>query len=91
MMDVSIGQVLEAPEEKGYLDNAVVMFTSDHEDYRGDYRYSQKWTNNDIITRMPLVPWAHRRIPDGQIQDAPCPQMDLGPAILELAVSRCRI
>jgi len=84
MIDEKIGQVLKALEARGYLENAVVIFTSDHGDCLGDHGHSQKWTMYDIITRMPLIVWAPQRLPGRSIQDALCQQMDIGPAILEL-------
>ena len=85
MIDEKIGQILGALESKGYLDNAVVIFTSDHGDCLGDHGHSQKWTMYDIITRVPFVVWAPGRFPGGRVDDALCQQMDIGPAILELA------
>ncbi len=85
MIDHAIGQILQALERNGYLDNAVVIFTSDHGDCLGDHGHSQKWTMYDIITRMPLIVWAPGRIPGGRQLDGLCQQMDIGPTILELA------
>ena len=40
MIDEKIGQILEALETKGYLDNAIVVFTSDHGDCLSDHGHS---------------------------------------------------
>ena len=85
MIDEKVGQILAALEEKGYLDNAVVFFTSDHGDCLTDHGHSQKWTMYDLITRIPLIAWSPNRFPAGRAVDALCQQMDLGPTILELA------
>jgi arylsulfatase A-like enzyme len=85
MIDEKIGELLDALEEKGYLENAVVIFTSDHGDCLSDHGHSQKWTMYDIITRMPLIVWAPGRFGARRTIDALCQQMDIGPAILELA------
>jgi arylsulfatase A-like enzyme len=85
MIDEKIGQILEALEARGYLDDAVVIFTSDHGDALSDHGHSQKWTMYDIITRMPLVVWSPRRFAGGRQLSPLCQQMDVGPAILELA------
>jgi arylsulfatase len=85
MIDKKIGEILEALEDKGYLENAVVIFTSDHGDCLTDHGHSQKWTMYDIIMRMPLVVWSPGRIEGGRTVDGLCQQMDIGPAILELA------
>ena len=61
MIDEKIGQILQALEEQGYLENAVVIFTSDHGDCLGDHGHIEKWTMYDIITRMPCIVWAPGR------------------------------
>ncbi|MFT5496470.1 MAG: arylsulfatase [Kiritimatiellia bacterium] len=85
MIDEKIGEILEALEAKGYLENAVVFFTSDHGDCLTDHGHSQKWTMYDIITRMPVIAWAPGRFEANKRIDGLCSQMDLGPTILELA------
>ncbi|MCD6519910.1 MAG: sulfatase-like hydrolase/transferase [Anaerolineae bacterium] len=85
MIDEKIGQILRALEEKGYLENAVVIFTSDHGDCLGDHGHIQKWTMYDIITRTPLIVWSPGRFPEGKRVDALVQQFDIAPVILELA------
>ena len=85
MIDEKVGQILQALDQQGYLDNAVVIFTSDHGDALGDHGHSQKWTMYDVITRMPLIVWSPTRFPGGRRLDDLCSLMDIGPAILELA------
>ena len=85
MIDQKVGQILTALDHKGYLDNAVVIFTSDHGDALCDHGHSQKWTMYDIITKMPLIVWAPGRFAGGRQLDGLCQLMDIGPAILELA------
>jgi len=84
MIDEKVGQILEALERNGYLDNSIIIFTSDHGDCLTDHGHSQKWTMYDLITRIPLTVWAPGRFPARTV-DALCQQMDLGPTILELA------
>jgi arylsulfatase A-like enzyme len=84
MIDEKIGEIMEALEEKGYLDNSVIVFTSDHGDCLGDHGHSQKWTMYDIITRMPLIVWSPDRFKKRK-QEQLCQQMDIAPALLELA------
>jgi arylsulfatase len=86
MIDEKIGEILQTLETRGYLDNAVVMFTSDHGDCLGDYGHSQKWTMYDIITRMPTIVWSTGdQVQGGRKVDGLCQNMDLGPTVLELA------
>lgn len=85
MIDEKIGQILEALERKGYLENAVVIFTSDHGDCLGDHGHSQKWTMYEQIVRVPTIVWSPGRFPGGRMIEELWQVMDLGPAILELA------
>ena len=85
MIDEQVGRVLETLDARGYLDNAVVIFTSDHGDCLGDHGHSQKWTMYDIITRVPAVVWAPGRLAGDRTIDGLCQMMDLGPTILDLA------
>jgi arylsulfatase len=85
MIDEKVGQILRALETRGYLENAVVIFTSDHGDALSDHGHSQKWTMYDVVTRVPLVVWSPGRFLPGRSIDAFCQQMDVGAAILELA------
>ncbi len=85
MIDEKVGEIINALEQNGYLENSIVIFTSDHGDCLTDHGHSQKWTMYDLITRVPLTIWAPGRFGDGRQVDALCQQMDLGPTILELA------
>ena len=89
MIDEKVGQIIEALDNNGYLENGIVIFTSDHGDCLTDHGHSQKWTMYDLITRMPLLVWSKpgsmQVLPKGKKIDALCQQMDLGPTILELA------
>ena len=85
MIDKQVGQIMEALEEQGYLDNSIVIFTSDHGDCLGDHGQIQKWTMYDIITRVPAIVWAPGRFPAGERIGAQCQWMDIGRTVLELA------
>ena len=86
MIDGKIGEILSALEEKDYLKNSIVVFTSDHGDCMTDHGHSQKWTMYDAVTKVPMIVWA----PDGrfgghrEINDL-VHQMDIGPTLMDLA------
>ena len=85
MIDTQVGQIMQALEDEGYLKNAVVVFTSDHGDCLTDHGHSQKWTMYDTITHMPLIVWSPQRFTGDRRVEGLCQQMDIGPALLELA------
>ena len=84
MIDEKVGQIVEALQQNDYLDNSIIIFTSDHGDCLTDHGHSQKWTMYDLITKIPLVVWAPGRFSSHTV-DVLCQQMDLGPMILEWA------
>jgi arylsulfatase A-like enzyme len=85
LIDAQVGALLGALEEGGYLEDAVVVFTSDHGDCLGDHGQIQKWTMHDCITRVPFIVWSPNRFGGGRVEDGLWQQMDLAPALLELA------
>ena len=85
MIDEQVGKIVAALEERGYLENSVIIFTSDHGDCLTDHGHSQKWTMYEQITRVPTLFWNPSRIAGGSKVDGLCQLMDIGPTILELA------
>ena len=85
MIDEKIGQLMQALDEQGYLENSIVIFTSDHGDCLTDHGHSQKWTMYDTIMRVPLIVWAPGRVDAGLRILGMCQLMDVGRTVLELA------
>lgn len=84
MIDEKVGEIVDALEANGYLDDTVIVFTSDHGDALGDHGHSQKWTMYDVVTRVPTVVWAPDRFEARTVDDL-CQLFDLGPTVLDLA------
>ena len=85
LIDEKVGQIMTTLEEKGLLEDTIVIFSSDHGDCLTDHGHSQKWTMYDEITRVPLIVHAPSRFQGGRKIDDLIQLMDLGPAILEMA------
>ncbi len=85
MIDEKVGQLLRTLDERGYLENAVVIFTSDHGDCLTDHGHSQKWTMYDAVMRVPLIVFSPGRVDAGQRILGMCQLMDLGRTVLDLA------
>ena len=85
MIDEKVGQILETLGRKGYLDDAIVIFTSDHADALGDHGHIQKWTMYDCVERVPLLVWSPRRIRGGGRTDSLVQLIDIAPTILQAA------
>lgn len=85
MIDRQVGEILDALEQRGVLDNTIIIFTSDHGDCLGDHGHSQKWNMYEPTVRVPaLISWPGR-IPAGQRVTDLVALFDLGPTILEYA------
>jgi arylsulfatase len=85
MIDEQVGEILSALEQIGYLENAVVMFTSDHGESLGDHGHSQKWNMYDAVTKVPMIVWGPGHVQQGRNVDSLTQLFDLGPTVLELA------
>lgn len=86
LIDEKIGELLEALRERGYLEDAIVIFTSDHGECLGDHGLIQKWSMYDIVTRVPTIIWSTGgRFEGGRKLEGLCQLFDLGPTILEYA------
>jgi arylsulfatase A-like enzyme len=84
MIDEQVDAVLAALDEAGYLENSIVIFTSDHGDCLGDHGHIQKWTMYDSVVRVPLLLWG-QGIPAGRRISNLCQLMDVGATVLDLA------
>lgn len=86
LIDEKVGELLKALEARGYLEDAVVIFTSDHGECLGEHGLIQKWSMYDAVTRVPTIVWSSaNRFEAGRTVDGQCQWFDLGPTILELA------
>lgn len=82
-MDQEIGKILKSLEEKKQLDNTIIIFTSDHGEYMGDYGLLQKGPfMYDNLIKVPLLIWG-KGVSKG-ISDAVVENIDIVPTILEL-------
>ncbi|MES2185037.1 MAG: sulfatase-like hydrolase/transferase [Pseudomonadota bacterium] len=85
MIDEKVGQIMEVLDRKGYLDNAIVVFTSDHGDALGDHGHIQKWTMYDCSLRVPLVFWSRSHELKKGTTESLVQLMDIAPTIMEAA------
>ncbi|MET4279474.1 MULTISPECIES: sulfatase/phosphatase domain-containing protein [unclassified Bradyrhizobium] len=72
-------------KDKGYLDNCVLIFMSNHGDNLGEHGLSQKWSMYELVTRIPLLFWSLTLFSDGRRIREKCQLFDLAPTILDLA------
>jgi arylsulfatase A-like enzyme len=85
MIDEKIGEIINALKNRGYLDNTVIIFTTDHGDCLGDHGHIEKWNMFDQSTKIPLIVWAPGRFKRGQRINSLIQNFDIAPVIMELA------
>jgi choline-sulfatase len=85
LIDDWVGRILDAYRRKGWLENTVVIFASDHGDMLGDLNRISKSMFFESSVRVPMIvrlPNAERR---SAVSDALVELIDLYPTILEAA------
>lgn len=85
LIDEQVGAILRALEERGVLEETVIVFSSDHGDCLNDHGHIQKWTMYDPSVRVPAIVWGPRHVSAGVRVEGLVSMMDLGPTVLELA------
>jgi arylsulfatase len=84
MIDDQIGELVDALERRGVLDDTVIVFTSDHGDCLNDHGHIQKWSMYEPSVRVPAIVAGPGVAADQQL-DGLTSLFDLGPTVLELA------
>lgn len=83
MIDEQVGQIVEALQRRGVLENTIIIFSSDHGDCLNDHGHSQKWNMYEQSVHVPAI-FRGPGIPAGRRIDDLVSLMDLGPTILQL-------
>jgi arylsulfatase A-like enzyme len=85
MIDDAVGSLLDTLKTTGLDDNTVIIFTSDHGDYMGDFNLLLKGpAPMRSITRVPMI-WAEPGPRAPQRTSALASAIDFAPSILERA------
>lgn len=85
-IDTGIGQILEQLRALGLERDTVVIFTSDHGDFMGDYGVMLKFQlHNRGVTRVPFLIHDPRNPGNGARRDDLAGALDIAPTLLGLA------
>ncbi len=85
MVDEQIGRVLDTLEELGQLENTMIIFTSDHGEFLGDYGLYQKWNPYDVCARIPFIIRSPGNVAPGSVVDDFVDLNDILPTVLDVA------
>jgi choline-sulfatase len=83
-IDEQVGRILDALEERGRLNDTILVFTSDHGDDLGDYDHIAKCVPMEHAIRVPLMV-AGGGMPAGAVSDARCELNDAQATVCDLA------
>ena len=87
-VDYQIGRILEALEQRGWLDNTLILYTSDHGDMSGDQNLWRKSYAYESSSRVPMVMrWPTGLISSarGMVMSQPVELRDVLPTFLQAA------
>jgi len=83
--DDALARLFDQLRERGVLDDALVVITSDHGEEFGEHGLlGHAKTVYDEVLRIPLLFWAPGRVPEGVVVDEEVSLVDVAPTILEL-------
>lgn len=85
-VDYILGVLLDGLDASPLDNNTVLIASSDHGDYQGDFQAVEKWPGGleDVLTRVPLVIRAPGGVSGLRVKN-PVMSIDLFPTILDLA------
>ncbi len=84
--DWLLGELVAVMEELGLFENTVLVVSSDHGDWAGDYGLVEKWPSDygEALNRVPLLVRAPGNRA-GHVVEGPVEMFDLMPSVMELA------
>lgn len=85
--DVVVGRIRDQLKAQGLADNTVIIFTSDHGFFLGEYGFAGKWTPHEVSIRIPLIIYDPRvgTNQPGITRDEMALSIDMAPTILSYA------
>lgn len=84
-VDEMLGKVLDALENRGWLENSIIIFCSDHGELLGDHGLAYKWLMYDPIVHVPMVVRYPKSVDQPREVTDLVSLMDIGPTILQAA------
>lgn len=85
LVDAQVGRIRQALEDKGILDDTLVLFVADHGEMLGDHDKAGKCWPHDPSIRVPLIARCPGLIMPGTVSDALVELIDLPATFVEVA------
>jgi arylsulfatase A-like enzyme len=83
-IDDLVGDILQALQDKGLMDNTIILFSSDHGDYLGDHNLIGKGSFFEASTHVPLIACVPG-LEGGRTSDDLVALADVTPTMMQLA------
>ena len=84
-IDESVGRVVEWLEDKGQLENTLIVYMGDNGFAWGEHGLIDKRTAYEASMRVPMIAYAPGLLPPGSIVDGMVANIDIAPTVLEAA------
>ena len=84
-IDYQVGRILQALEETDQLDNTLILYTSDHGEFLGDYGCFGKRSMLNAACNIPMLARFPQRFAQGAVCDTPTSLVDIMPTMLAAA------
>jgi len=86
-IDAVVGRIREQLAAQGLAENTVIVFTSDHGFFLGEYGFAGKWTPHELSIRVPMIVHDPRlpREQRGRRLEAMALNIDVAPTLLDYA------
>jgi arylsulfatase len=88
LIDDCVGQILDALQRRGWLDDTLVVFLSDHGEMLGDHGRIKKSTFHESSVRIPFIVSWPGRIPASEVTDSLVEIVDLFPTLVEAGAGK---
>ena len=86
-VDAAVGRIVQRLQAKGFADNTILIFSSDHGQFLGEYGFAGKWYPHEVSIRVPLIVYDPRltEARKGMRSSDIALSIDRAPTMLELA------
>ncbi len=84
-VDYELGRLTAMLEQKGLLENTIILLTADHGDFAAEHHLTYKCGSMvDSMVRVPFIVSWPGHLPQGKREDALVSQVDVMPTLLDL-------